>query len=440
MAEIPAIAERRRALARRHPVWRPQTLDRMLRRQAESFGGRPMVITDEGTWSYAEVVEMAERLARGLHAGGVGPGDRVAMVMANHAIFIPLALAVWRLGASLIPVNFAFQARELGYVIGQSACRTVVTMAAFRDLDYLAMLDELAPGWEGGAHDRFPELRQVITFGGGRTGVPTVDDILARGAAETAPLYDNPATPDDPAVIMYTSGTTGAPKGVLQSHDSLLRNGYATAMQRAFEDGRRMLFSLPLYHAFALVSGTISCFWAGGAIIPRLVFDPLDTLQACERHRATDILFVPTMAMAVVEHPDIGNYDLSSLFACQSAAAATPVRVWQQLAEGLGLPELVTGYGMTELSAATTMTEPDDPLLRLEQTVGRVMRGGAAGMPELGGLVAEYRTADPYSGEFLPDGAEGELVCRSPFATTGYFAKPAETEALFLPGGWLRSG
>lgn len=439
-ARVAGLSDRRAAIARQYPEWRRQTLDRAFARAADRYGDRPHVFSGETVLTYSDVRDQSEAYARGLRARGIGPGDRVALIMGNHSEFVPLAYAVWRLGATLIPVNFAFQSEELGYVIRQSQCRCVITMDTFRGLDYLAMLDSLAPGWDDGQTTVFPNLSSVIVHGQARPGMPTVDDILAIGRADAVPLAENPAGPDDAAVIMYTSGTTGQPKGVLQSHDNLLRNGYAAALHRGFEDGRRIIFALPLYHAFGLVMGVLACTWVGGAVIPQLVFDPLETVRLIEKHKVSDALFVPTMAMAVIEHPAVGDHDLTSFFSCLSAAAATPRWVWQRMIEGLGLTELITGYGMTELSAATTLTDPDGTLDQLTDTVGRIINGGAAGIAEIGGLVAEYRTCDPYSGEMLADGAEGELVCRSPMATSGYFELPERTAELFLEGGWLRSG
>jgi fatty-acyl-CoA synthase len=146
------------------------------------------------------------------------------------------------------------------------------------------------------------------------------------------------------------------------------------------------------------------------------------------------------MSVALIEHPDIGRYDLSSLFAVLAGAAPTPVRVWRALKDRLGVKEVFTGYGMTEVGAATTVTAPNDDLSMVAQTVGRPMDAGVAGIPELGGLIAEYKTVDPLTGEDLPIGSVGELCSRGPTSTTGYFAKPDETAKLLLPGGWVRSG
>ncbi len=439
------VGTRREAIAARTPTWVPTTLDAHVAAVAATWPHRPLVLTDEVTLTYGDVLARAEVLARGLRALGVGPGDRVALVVANRPEFVPLVVAVWRLGAAVIPVNFLFKADELAYVVGQSACRVVVTMANFRGVDHVAAFDQFAPGWRhlsgtAGALEAFPELAAVVVLDDAPAEVTDLAALAAMGAADTSPLAPSPAAPADPAVVMYTSGTTGQPKGVLLSHDNLVRQAYATAYHRAFEDGRRSLFALPLYHAFGLVEGLLAVTVVGGAVIPQLAFDPADTFRGIERHRATDILLVPTMSVALLEHPDLDRYDLSSLVSCLAGAAPTPVWVWQQLRDRLGLEEMFTGYGMTELGGASVETEPGDPLEVVSATVGRPKQAGVAGVAERGGDIAEYATVDPFTGALLPAGEEGELVSRGPTSTSGYFAKPAETAALLLDGGWVRSG
>ena len=437
------VEERRGALQGRHPVWERMTVDDHLARVTDEHPDRPLVITDDVTWSYRDVRDRAELLAYGLRACGVMPGDRVALIVANHPDFLPLIMAVWRLGAAAIPVNFLFKAQELAYVVGQSRCRVVMTMDGFRGLDYIAAFDELAPGWRTGEMPDFPDLARVVVLGRAPAGVLDVDALAAMGAADIrdgAPLAPSPAAPDDAAVVMYTSGTTGLPKGVIQTHDGLLRTGYSTAHHRAFEDGRRILFALPLYHAFALVEGVIATTFVGGAVIPQLIFDPATTFAGIERHRASDLLLVPTMSVALLEHRDRHHYDLSSMRSVLAGAAPTPVWVWEQLRDLLGIDEVFTGYGMTELTAATTFTAPGDELEMVSTTVGRPKDAGAAGVEAWGWLIAQYATVDPFTGALLPPGAEGELVARGPTATPGYFANADETAKLLLPDGWLRSG
>ena len=440
MQALASVEARRAALAARVPSWQPTTLDQAFTRLAREYADQPYVLTDAAQWSYGEVLDRAERLARGLIEIGVRPGDRVALLMANYAEFVPLAFAVWRVGATLIPMNFAFRANELGYVLRQSGARALITMGEFRGLDYLAMLDQLAPGWEKDATAAFPNLKAVVLFGDNARGVQSVDGLMALGAKASTTLPQAPARPEDPAVIMYTSGTTGLPKGVLQSHDNVLRISYALAYHQAYTPGRRTIFALSLYHAFGLVIGVIASIWVGGAIVPQMVFDPVETFAGIEKFRATDALFVPTMAMALIDHPRRTEFDLSSLNGVLSGAAPTPVSAWKRMIDALGLKEVFTGYGMTELSCATVLTCIGDSLETLERTVVRTIDAGTAGLPEHGGLIGEYRTCDPYTGALLPEGAEGELVFRGPTATKGYFERPEETSVLFLDGGWLRSG
>jgi fatty-acyl-CoA synthase len=243
--------------------------------------------------------------------------------------------------------------------------------------------------------------------------------------------------PDGLGDILYTSGTTGSPKGVMVTHDMVQRTAFASALTRAFEDGRRILFSLPCYHMFGYVEGLLAALFVGGAIIPQTAFSPVGYLRGVERHRATEILCVPTMTVALLEHPDRAAYDLSSLFALLSGAAPAPMWLWERARSDLGVTEITTGYGMTEAGGAMTLTLPEDPVERLTSTVGRIKLAGPAGLSD--GALAEYRTVDPISGDDLPAGVEGELASRGPTSMLGYWRKPEET-AKALHGGWLRSG
>lgn len=434
--------QRRAALEARFPVWTPRTLDAFLDSCAATHPDRPLVITDDREITYAETAAWSRRLADGLAALGVRRGDRVGLIMANHLEFAPLKFAIARAGAVAIPFNFLYRTHELAYVLRQSRCDVLITMTGFADLDYPSMLDEIAPGWESGATDALPHLRAVVQLGtDGRTrdGVRTVDDLGELGAAHAGAADGSAAEPGDLGDILYTSGTTGSPKGVMVTHDAVQRTGYASALTRAFEDGRRILFSLPCYHMFGYVEGLVAAMFVGGAIIPRTAFSPADHFAGIERHRATEILCVPTMTVGLLEHPDRATRDLSSLFALLSGAAPAPVWLWEKVRAELGVTEITTGYGMTECGGAMTMSLPGDPLERHSATVGRVKSAGVAGVPERDGDLCEYRTVDPLTGDPLPDGAEGELVSRGPTHMLGFWDKPEETAAA-LRDGWVFSG
>ena len=248
------------------------------------------------------------------------------------------------------------------------------------------------------------------------------------------------ATAQDVSTIFYTSGTTGTPKGVLSTHEMELRSAYGSAYARAFEDGRRIMFALPLNHVFAYIEGLLASMFVAGSVVVQPVFDPEASLAAIGRHQVGEALFVPTMSLAVVEAARRTRRDLSSLHSVMSAASSAPASLWNDLREVLGAEQLVTAYGMSETSAATTFTRVGGPVEDLEHTVGWPKPGGIAGDPDLGGALAEYKAIDQVTGADLPRGSAGELVARGPIVCRGYFRQPGATAAAVLPGGWLRSG
>jgi fatty-acyl-CoA synthase len=223
------------------------------------------------------------------------------------------------------------------------------------------------------------------------------------------------------------------------THDAVLRTGYASALTRAFEDGRRILFSLPCYHMFGYLEGLLAVIAVGGAIVPQTSFDPARYFAGIERHRAGEILCVPTMTVALLEHPARTRHDLSSLFAILSGAAPAPVWLWERVRADLGVTEITTGYGMTEAGGAMTMTRPEDAVELHSTTVGAPKMAAAAGLADHGGALCHYETVDAVTGEPLPPGAEGELTSRGPTNMLGFWEKPVESAAA-LVDGWLRSG
>ena len=444
---LPPPDERRRALEARFPRWEPKTLAQSVDALTEEFPDRPFVMTDERTYTYAEMQEWSRRLAAGLIASGVQAGDHVAMVMGNYPEFTAVKYAIARAGATAIPINYLFRRAELGYVLEQSDARVLITMNRLRDLDYLEELDAIMPGWEtqsGGEH--LPKLGAVFVFstdGEARADARTLDDLAALGGdAEREELTrrETAGDPDSASDVLYTSGTTGRPKGVVLKHDMVLRTGYGSAYHCAFEDGRRMLFSLPMYHVFGYVEALIATTFVGGAIIPQVQFDPVATLEGIERHRANEIAAVPLMTLKILEAAKEREFDLSSLTVVFSSGGAAPPTIWGDIRRTLGAEEVLTGYGMTETTASTTCTLPEDPEERLLTTNGRMKPAGVAGDPELGGLLALYKVVDPETREDLGPGQRGEFLARGPIVTPGYYRKPDETAIAFTEDGWLRTG
>jgi fatty-acyl-CoA synthase len=438
----------RATLERRHPAWVPRSLHGALAGVAGEHGDRPFVIAVDGELTYAELDAWSRRIARGLVAAGVQAGDRVALMLPNSAAFVAAIFAISRAGAIAVPLHPRLHERELAFALRDSGAAVLLTVERFRDAPTGETLDALAPGWHrGGGGPSIPTLRSVVLCAGvapvTRPGATRLEQFERDADPELDAELDARAAavaPNAIATILYTSGTTGRPKGVELTHDQELRSAYGSAYTRAFEDGRRILFALPLHHVFAYVEGLLAATFVGGAVVCQPAFDPVQTLADIERHRVAEALFVPTMSLAVVEAAASADDDLSSLHAVMSAAATCPARLWRQLVERLGVTELVTGYGMTETSAATTFTLPGDPIELMVETVGRPKLGGVAGDPALGGLLATYATVDPETGAQLPEGEPGELVVAGPIVMGGYRDDPEENARSFDAGGRLRSG
>jgi fatty-acyl-CoA synthase len=433
-------------LEARHPVWVPRTTAQQLDVAAAEFAERPLILTDDHVYSYAEVRDWTVRLAAGLIALGVQPGDHVAVDMANFPAVVALKYAVARVGAVSVSVNFLLRHSELRYVLHQSDATVLITMDEFRGLNYLNALDQISPGWERDAGgSTLPRLRHIFVRRTGaqpvrgrpledliKCGEPISDEaVLARTAA---------ADPFSTSDLLYTSGTTGMAKGVMLQHDAVLRTAYASAYTRAFQDGRRVLFALPIYHVFGYVEATVAVLFVGGAICPHAIFDADRLLRDIGRHQIHELICVPAMTTVVLATAQSADYDLSSLTTMFSSGAAHRPQMWAQMLEVLGVDELFTAYGQTETTASTLCTAPGDPIERLMTTNGGPKPAGVAGDPALGGVLAVYRAVSPGTGVDVPPGEVGELIVRGPLVTKGYYNKPDETAAVLDGEGWLRTG
>jgi fatty-acyl-CoA synthase len=440
-------AVRRSDLELRHPSWTPMSLASRFDTVAAEYGDRPYVMTDARNYSYAEIQDWSRRIARALIAVGVQAGDHIAMVIDNRPEFVPVKLAVARVGAVAVPLNYAYRARDLAAALSKSEASVLLTIDKSVATDFLGVLDGLVPGWEQGVDSpELPRLRRVVVVPSGvREGALDLDGLIALGERggewdDELRTRENAVDPEGVCDLVFTSGTTGHAIGVTLTHDMILRSAYGSAYTRAFTDGWRIGFSLPLYHVFGYIEGLLSTLFVGGAIVPHAIFNPRTTLEAIERHKVNEVLFVPTMTTAVLDQAAKQSYDLSSLESVFSAAAPAPVHLWERVQRDLRPRSVATGYGQTEVSAATTLTQPGDPLAVVAGTVGCAKLGGVAATEGMNGRLAEYRTVDPFTGAPLPAGQEGELSVRGPIVTRSYYNEPERTAELIDAEGWLRTG
>lgn len=438
------IAKSREALEARIGTWQRRTLAETFDAAAREFPDRPYVITEQGTLTYAQVQEQSERIAAGLIALGVERGDRVALLVDNRLEYPALKFAIARVGAVAVALNYSYRADEIIPRLRQSQASLLVSIDASTATDLLSIYDSRLPGWEYGVHSsEVPELKSIVMVAPGmREGALDLEKVATMGDIATVQERLRTVSPDDLSDIVFTSGTTGHPLGAELTHDMLLRSAYGSAYHRGFMDGWRVGFALPLYHVFGYIEGMLTTLFVGGAIVPQRVFNPRTTLLNIQEHRVNEQMFVPTMTIAVVDQAVKGEYDLSSLESVVSAAAQAPAWLWERVITDLHPRMIFTGYGQSEVSAGTTMTNPGDDIETVSGTVGVPKFGGAAavgtGMP--GGRLAEYRTIDPFTGEFLAPGESGELVARGPLVTRRYAGDPERTAEAIDADGWLRTG
>ncbi len=439
--------QRRNALERRHTPWQSRTTAQLFDDTAATYPDRVFVRDDAGDITYAQMQKWSIRLAAGMYALGIRSGNHVAVDMANLPDFVALKLAAARIGAISVSINFLLRHEELEYILRQSDARLLITMDEFRGLDYLDCLDRIAPGWEeNGGGTALPSLEHVFVRAMGEKddvrGAPLACVVaVGRGISDRQILeltqQVDAASDSD---LLYTSGTTGKPKGAMLTHDGVVRMAYSSAYTRAFQDARTICYAMPMYHVFGYVEGMIAAMYTGGSILPMTTFDPVAMLSAVSRHQIDELICVPAMTTRLLEEARAGQYDLDHLTTMFSSGAAHHPDIWQEIYDVLTVDEIFTAYGQTETTASTACTLPGDPIERLQTTNGAIKLAGIAGDPAAGGGVAAYRVIATGTGEDLPPGEIGELLAKGVSVTRGYYNKPEETSALFTADGWMHTG
>ena len=440
---------RRKELEKRFPVWERLTLGDRFDKLVEEFADREFIFTLNQSFSYREVQNKSNQLAKGLLKLGIKPREHVAVLMANYPEFIFLTFALAKIGAVKVPLNYRMRSEELAYAVKQSDSVCLIAMERNPEVTYSEIIPVLFPEiLEGKTSLQFPRLRKIVAFSetGNReiSGAIDFDELMTWGAevpdAELEQVQARVKYPDEVVDILYTSGTTSDPKGVMLTHDMLWRSAYGSCLSRAFEDGRRIFVPIPFFHVFGYVEGILAGSIVGGAVIPQIKFNVPEAFQLIAKGKVNDILCVSAIAENLVNYPELKSHDLSELRAMYCAGTPVPLWTWKKIQQELNLTELNTGYGMTEVCAGSMQTAPGDPVEIISTRVGRQMPGGCSGLPEFGYKHTEYKVVDPLSGEDLPPGSEGELACRGNIVTKGYYNKPIETAQVVDKDGWLRTG
>ncbi|MGI6105927.1 MAG: AMP-binding protein [Raoultibacter sp.] len=388
-------------------------------------------------WSYKDFDERTDNLARGMLAIGLKPGDHLGVWARNIPDWLTFMFATAKIGVVLVTVNPVYKSHELAYVIKQSDMKALCIIDAYRDVDYIGIIRELIPETltcQRGhlESEEFPVLKNLIYMGPEKhRGFYTVPELLLLGDNMPNDALDQAVTQfdnNDVAMMQYTSGTTGFPKGVMLTHRNILNNGFYIGEGQALSHIDRVCLPVPFFHCFGCVLGVMACLTHRTTMIIVEEFNSSLVLQAVHKERATSLYGVPTMFIAELNDPDFDRFDLTSLRTGIMAGSPCPPETMREVIDRMHATELTICYGLTETSPVFTQTTVDDDLMHKCETVGRKHD------PVL------IKIVDPDTGELCGVNEPGELCCKGYNVMKGYYKMPEETARAIDSEGYLHSG
>jgi fatty-acyl-CoA synthase len=396
-----------------------------------------VVMHQDVRWTWRQLRAEVDRLAAGLVALGLEPGDRIGIWAPNMAEWVVTQFATAKAGFILVNVNPAYRQAELEFALNQVGAKALITMPSFKTSDYIAMLEELLPELKDATPGKLeaaclPDLRWVIRLGTDRSaGTVTYDDVMVRGDAAARERLKALAVElqfDDPINIQFTSGTTGRPKAATLTHHNIVNNAFFTGRQMKLTAADRMCIPVPMYHCFGMVLGTLCCVAHGATMVfASAGFNAHATLEAIQRERCTALHGVPTMFIAALDESGFPSFDLSSLRTGIMAGAPCPAELMKRVMGEMHLTEITIAYGMTETGPVSTQTSVDDPVHRRVETVGQVL-------PH-----TEIKIVDG-QGRIVPRGTPGELLTRGYCVMPKYWNDPERTTKAIDEARWIASG
>lgn len=416
------------------------TIGYVLRKTVASYPGHEALIYPELKIkkTYAELLCRCKEIAKGFMALGVKKGDHVSVWATNVPEWVYLQFGLGMIGAVLVTVNTSYKAGELEYILNQSDSTTLVLIEGFRDNNYYNTIREVVPRLESsnpGAikSPNLPYLKNIIYIGDRpeHPGMYSYNEVVSLGtsvSAERLHVREKSLNPHDVINMQYTSGTTGFPKGVMLTHYNIVNNALLVGDILGLTKQDKMLIQVPLFHCFGCVMSTLNCVCHGSTMVLLEYFNPLKALQIINQELCTVINGVPTMFIAMLNHPNFEQYPITSLRTGIMAGAPCPVEVMNEVSTKLHCPEMTIAYGLTESSPAVTMTRREDPIELRVSTVGQLL-------PNIEGKIV-----NPASGKELPSNTPGEIVTRSACVMKGYYKMPEATTQSIDEKGWLHTG
>lgn len=389
-------------------------------------------------YTYEELQIKVDQCAKALMALNIKKGERVGIWSTNCVEWLIVQVATAKVGIILVNINPSYRLHELEYALNQSGCSSIVIADTFKTSDYAMMISELVP--ELGQSDdnefqsaKLPNLRSVISLAQQPPkGMYQWEQFMSLGdlvSKEVLKDRQSHLSFDEAINIQYTSGTTGYPKGATLSHHNILNNGNLVAKMQNYTDQDRLIIPVPLYHCFGMVMGNLGCITHGATIIyAGASFEPEEVLSAVENEQATALFGVPTMFYAELQHPNFGNYNMSSLRTGVMAGSLCPSDLMKRVNSEMNISEMEIAYGMTETSPVSTQTRHDAPFDKRVNTVGSVM-------PH-----TEIKIIDPETQQVVPIGEKGELCTRGYCVMLGYWNDPEKTKEAIDAARWMHTG
>ena len=366
------------------------------------------------TLTYAQLEERSRSVGAGLQRIGMRRGDRVAIAAPNELEWLELFFGAVRAGMIVVTLNVRYRESELEYMLGQSGAKAVVSSATLGGFDYEAFY--------AGFGDRVRQVEHYFFIGGTRQGHRFED--LYGDAADFVPP---PLSPQDPAVILYTSGTTGRPKGATLTHKSLIASGQAQRDHTGFGPDNVQISCMPLNHVGGITCAVTTCLIGGGECVMLPAYSPEGAIKAIAEHGGTNFGGVPTMWMLMIDHPSFSSYDTSSLREAVIGGSNAEPTLCREITEAFPGARLLNLYGLSESSGAAVLSAATDTLEDVSRYIGVAIGG------------VEARIVD-VTGTVLGPGEAGELQLRCDGVAAGYWEMPEESAATFHPDGWLSTG
>lgn len=401
------------------------------RREVIKYTDRPY----RRTWS--EFRDECDRVARGFMALGIGKGDHVAIWATNVPEWMITLFATAKIGAVLVTVNTAYKVFEAEYLLRQSDAKALVMIDGFKDSNYIDIINELCPNLKdsepgGNQSDRLPCLKTVVYVGDQcPEGMLPWEDLYTMAdqiPKDTYLALSATLTPDEVINMQYTSGTTGFPKGVMLTHYNIVNNGLTIGNGMNFTENDRLCICVPFFHCFGLVLAIMACLTHGTSMVPIDFYSPLKVMRALEDEQCTAVHGVPTMFIAMLEHPEFSTFSFPKMRTGIMAGSPCPIKVMQDVVDKMGAKEITIVYGQTESSPGCTMTTTNDTMERRVATVGRVFPG------------TEAKIVDPETRKTLPPNVPGEFCTKGYHIMRGYYKMPEATAAVIDEDDWLHTG